>query len=108
MKNNFLYNTRKCYCKVRRLNMINAIKSQGSFYYDTRLRSMRKIIIKWFDKNSHSILMLDMDKTKVIYKTLEYGRHNDLTVLLDEDRQHIYDLVEAFNDICYEIEEYYG
>lgn len=108
MKNNFLYNTRKCYRKVRRLNMINSIKSEGSFYYDTRLRRMRKIIIKWFNKNSNNIFMLNMDKTKVIYKTLEYGRYNDLTILLNEDREHIYDLVEAFNNIYYEIEEYYG
>ena len=108
--NKVLYNTRKTYYKVLKLNIINSTKSVHTFGYDTRLLKIRKIIIKWFIKNKNSILMLDDNNNNNIEKivnTLEYGRNNYLGSLCDEDREHIYTLIEYFNIICEEIEDFY-
>lgn len=107
MKNKFLYSTRKTYHKVRKLNMTNSIKSEGSLFYDIRLLKMRKSIIKWFNKNNNSIMMLDINKQAII-GTLEYARHNYLGSLNHKDREHIYKLIEDFNIMCEQIEVYYG
>lgn len=106
--NELLYNTRKTYHKVLKLNIINSTKSVRSFGYDTRLLKIRKLIIKWFIKNKNSILMLDVNHIDKIVSTFEYGRHNYLGSLCYKDREHIYELIEFFNIICEEIEEYYG
>lgn len=107
MKNKFLYKTRKTYHKVRKLNMTNSIKSEGSIFYDKRLLKMRKLIIKWFNKNSNTIIMLDINPQPII-GTLEYGRNNYLGCLNYIDRKHIYNLIEDFNTMCEEIEDFYG
>lgn len=107
-ENNLLYNTRKTYHKVLKLNMINSTKSVHSFGYDRRLLKIRKLIIKWFIKNRYSILMLDVNHLDKIVSTLEYGRYNYLGSLDDTDREHIYTLIEYFNTISEEIEDFYG
>lgn len=106
--NKLLYNTRKTYHKVFKLHMINSTKSVHSFRYDTRLLKIRKLIIKWFIKNRYSILMLNVNHVDKIANTLEYGRNNYLGSLCDIDREHIYRLIEYFNYMCEEIEDFYG
>lgn len=73
--NKLLYNTRKTYHKVLKLN---------------------------------SIIMLDINHIDKIVNTLEYGRNNYLGSLCDLDREHIYRLIEYFNIISEEIEDFYG
>lgn len=107
-ENNLLYNTRKTYNKVLKLNMINSIKSVHSFGYDRRLLKIRKLIIKWFIKNRYRIFMLNVNHVDEIVHTLEYGRYNNLGSLCDKDREHIYRLIEYFNTISEEIEDFHG
>lgn len=106
--NNLLYETRKVYNKVFKLNMINSTKSVHTFGYDRRLLKIRKLIIKWLIKNRYSILMLDLNHVDKIVNTLEYGRNNYLGSLCNVDREHIYSLIEYFNIISEEIEDFYG
>lgn len=106
--NKLLYNTRKTYHKVLKLNIINSTKSVHSFGYDRRLLKIRKLIIKWFIKNKNSIIMLDINHIDKIVNTLEYGRNNYLGSLGDLDREHIYRLIEYFNIMSEEIEDFYG
>lgn len=107
-ENNLLYHTRKIYNKVLKLNMINSIKSVYSFGYNRRLLKIRKLIIKWFIKNRYSIFMLDVNHLDKIVNTLEYGRYHYLGSLDATDREHIYSLIEYFNTISKEIEDFYG
>lgn len=105
MKNNFLYNTRKTYYKVKKLVNKNAIKGQDTFLFYHRLLKVRKIILKWYYRNNYSLLMINLADLDY---TINYALRYPISWKNDENINHILSVINDFNKTCEKIEEYYG
>lgn len=106
MKNDkLLHNTRKTYHKVERLITKNAIKGKDTCLFYHRLLKARKLILKWYYKNNYSLVMLNVARLDY---TINYSLNNPISWNINDNIRHILTVINDFNKICEEIEEYYG
>lgn len=103
--NKLLYNTRKTYHKVKKLVNKNTIKGQKTCLFYPRLLKARKLILKWYYKNYYSLLALDV---AILDYTINYSLNHPISWDNDDNIKHVLSVINDFNKICEEIEEYYG
>ena len=103
--NKLLYNTRKTYYKVKRLVNKNAIKGKKTCLFYPRLLKARKLILKWYYKNNYTLIMLNLARLDY---TINYSLNNPISWDNNDNISHILLVINDFNKICEEIEEFYG
>lgn len=103
--NKLLYNTRKTHHKVKRLVAKNAIKGQKTYLFYPRLLKTRKLIFKWYYKNKYLLRMLHVARLDY---AINYSLNHPIIWENNDNIRHILSVINDFNKICEEIEEYYG